>query len=56
MFGNFLAVGDAVVNVQADGVLDVLHRLFVGVALAIATLKHGAGNEAAVRISLNGDG
>src|SRR3989442_299651 len=40
---------------QADGVFDVLYRLFVAVSLAVATLKRGAGDEIAVGVGFHDD-
>ncbi len=41
---------------QANGVFDVLYRLFVTVSLAVATLKRGAGDEIAVGVGFHDDG
>jgi hypothetical protein len=56
VFWNFFAVGDAVFDLKADGVLDILDRLFIGLPLAITSLKRGARNEVAVRIPFYDDG
>ena len=56
MLGDFLAVSEAVFDVQSDGVFDVLNGLFVCVSLAVTALKHGTGNEIAVRIGFDNDG
>jgi hypothetical protein len=56
VLGNFLAVCDAVLDMKADGVLDILDRFFVGLPLAITSLKRGARNEVAVRIPFYDDG
>jgi hypothetical protein len=53
---DFLAVSNAVFDMQADGVLDIFDSLFVGAALAVAALQRGAGNEIAIRISFYDDG
>jgi hypothetical protein len=50
---NFFSVGQAILDVQADGVFDILDRFFVGISLAIATL--GTGNKIAVGIGFNDD-
>jgi len=47
MLGDFLAVSEAVFDVQSDGVFDVLNGLVVCVSLAVTALKHGTGNEIA---------
>jgi hypothetical protein len=52
---NFFAVSDAVFDVQADGVLDVLNGFLVGAPLTVTTLKRRARDEIAVRISLYDD-
>src|SRR5712692_5080647 len=54
--GNLLAVGKAVCYVQLDGIFDVLDSFFVRVALAVATLERGAGNEKAVGVRFDDDG
>src|SRR6266581_2825988 len=54
--GNLLAIGEPVFYVQLDGILDVLDGFFVGVALAVAALERGAGNEKAIRVCLDDDG
>jgi len=41
---------------QTDGVLDVLHGLFVGIPLAVAALQRGTGDEIAVRVCFHNDG
>jgi hypothetical protein len=56
LLGHPLAVSQAVLDVQSDGVLDVLHGLFVSVSLAVATLQGGTGNEVAVGVSFDNDG
>ena len=52
---NFLAVGNAVFNVQSNGVLDGLDSLFVAVSLATASLERRARNEVTVRICFDND-
>jgi len=37
---------------QAHGILDVRHSLFVRLALAVTPLKRGAGDEVAIRVTL----
>jgi hypothetical protein len=43
--GNFLAVCQPVLYMELNGILDVLDGFFIGIALAVATLKRWAGNE-----------
>ena len=50
------AICEAILDMQPDGVLDVFHRLFVRVPLAIATLKRGARDEIALRVAFDDDG
>jgi len=40
---------------QADGVFDVLYRLFVAISLTVATLKRGAGDKIAVSVRFDDD-
>lgn len=56
MFRDFLAVGEAILDVQPDSILDVGYRFFVGVSLAVAALQRRAGNKIAVRVTLKNDG
>src|SRR5271157_295143 len=44
---------DPVLNVQPDGVLNILHRLFVAFSLAVATLQRRAGHEVSVRVGFD---
>jgi hypothetical protein len=54
-FWNFFSVGYTVFDMQADGVFDVLYRLFVAVSLTVATLKCGARNKIAVGVGFDDD-
>jgi hypothetical protein len=51
--GNLFAVGPPVFDVQLNGILNVFDRFFVRLALAVATLEHGAGNEKAVSVGFD---
>ena len=53
MFGNFFSIGEAVLDLQPDGVLDVLHRLFVAVVLAVAALQRRTGHGVSFRVGLD---
>jgi hypothetical protein len=53
MFRNFFSAGEAVLDVQPDGILDVLHRLFVAVALAVAALQRRTGYKVSVRVGFD---
>ena len=51
--GYFLALLNAILEVQLNGILHVLHRLLVGIALAIAPLQFRAGNKITIFVPLN---
>ncbi len=51
MFGNFLAACKAILDMQPDRILDVLHGFFVRISLAVTTLKPRTGNKVAVGVS-----
>jgi hypothetical protein len=55
MLGDFLAVREAVLDVQANSVLDVVESLFVGISLAVATLQRWTRNEIAVGVRFDND-
>jgi hypothetical protein len=52
VLGNFLTVGDAVFDMETEGILDVCNGFFVGVPLAVTSLQRGTGNEVTVGITL----
>ncbi len=54
--GNLFSIGQSVFDVQLNGVLDVLNRFFVRIALAVAALERGAGNEKTIRVRFDDDG
>jgi hypothetical protein len=43
--GNLFAIDEAIFDVEANGVFNVLSGFFIGVALAIGALEGGASNE-----------
>lgn len=53
--GNLFAVGQPVLDVQPDGILDVVDSFFVRFALTVATLERRAGNETAIGVCFNDD-
>jgi hypothetical protein len=53
---NFFIVGDAIFEVEKDGILDVFQRFFIGVALGITALQLWAGGEVAIFVLLEQDG
>jgi len=53
---NLFAVRQSVCDVQLNGVLDVLYRFLVRIALAVAALERGAGSEKAIGIRFDDDG
>jgi hypothetical protein len=54
--GNFFIVGDAIFEVEEDGILDVFQRFFIGVALGITALQLGAGGKVAIFVLFEQDG
>ncbi len=52
---DFFAVGQPVCDMQFNGVLDVLDSFLVRVALAVAALKRGTGNEVAIGVRFDDD-
>jgi hypothetical protein len=52
---DFFALGQAVLDVQLNGVLNVLDGFLVRVALAVAALKRGTGNEVAIGVRFDDD-
>src|ERR1700678_795812 len=54
-FSGSLTFGAPIFDMQANGVLNVRNGLFVGVALAIASLQCRAGNVITVIVRLNDD-
>ena len=55
LLGDFFAICEAILYVQADRILDVLDGFRIGITLAVAALKRRAGNEVAVRVRLYDD-
>jgi hypothetical protein len=53
---NFFIVGDAIFEVEKDGILDVFQRFFIGVALGITSLQLGAGGKIAIFVLFEQDG
>src|SRR5260370_29342068 len=53
--GNLFSVGQPVYYVQLNGILDVLDGFFLGIALAVAALERGAGNEKAIGVRFDDD-
>jgi hypothetical protein len=53
---NFFIVGDAIFEVQKDGILDVFQCFFIGVTLGITSLQLWAGGEVAVFVLFEQDG
>jgi hypothetical protein len=53
---NFFIVGDAIFEVEEDGILDIFQRFFIGVALGITALQLGAGGKIAIFVLFKQDG
>ncbi len=54
--GDFFTVGKPVLDVQLDGVLDVVDGFLVRFALTVATLERRAGNKKTIGVCFDDDG
>jgi hypothetical protein len=51
-----IRVGDAIFEVEEDGILDVFQRFFIGIALGITSLQLWAGGKVAIFVLFEQDG
>jgi hypothetical protein len=53
---NFFIVGDAIFEVEEDGILDIFQCFFIGVTLGVTSLKLRAGGKVAIFVLFEQDG